>query len=583
MIVVYIGPRASVAGVRDAVGEHARWLGVPTQELQPGTGAEPVVYAAWDPRGVDDEGRRLVIGPPTGGGPVGHPPAEDPLGDSVARIHIDVRPAEASVFADVPVATSLQVVHADFAGGWLLTDDLRLVRRLLRPALAEASLQALLKWGSVPAPFTVLEGVSRVPPGTTLSYDGRTRQQRTTSPWQARAGVLRAERPAVSLEEAAAQYIEALDPILARLPAGSTLLFSGGTDTPYLATRLAHLGVTDLHLVHLEFREMPDETEVATAFARILGYPFHRRVLEPAHALRVLEQAARLWPSPFGDTSLIAGHAVMEMALGLGSRVVIDATGPYGFRPRQVRGWTLPARLLPGPAVALAAWLYRTTTVWHSEPSGFEKLLRAGARLHGVPLPHAATVQNLLDGIAYAVPGEVAGRMAAAMDAVIEELPGGRRGREAFETAEIVHVHANRWLAKLTGPASAAGASIMTPFLNDRLIGLRLRTINEPWQDAYKVPLRMAMTERLPADLVYRPKSPFITPMAAVLALPEVREQVAAAIEPGSPLGDLVRPAPVGWLLAQAAKGRLPSTRQAGFLWTLAFAGRWLRDTGQAP
>ncbi len=111
----------------------------------------------------------------------------------------------------------------------------------------------------VPAPRTILRGVRKLAPGTTLSIDaeGRTSERRY---WQ-----LTATRPQTPRSEP--EWIEAIHAALRRavekrlavadVPVG--VLLSGGLDSSLLVALLAEAGVEDLRTFSIGFEDQPEE------------------------------------------------------------------------------------------------------------------------------------------------------------------------------------------------------------------------------------------------------------------------------------------------------------------------------------
>ncbi|MBI3774649.1 MAG: N-acetylglutaminylglutamine amidotransferase [Gammaproteobacteria bacterium] len=111
----------------------------------------------------------------------------------------------------------------------------------------------------VPAPHTILNGVRKLAPATTLTFDrrGQVTEQRY---WQ-----LQAQRPAQERSEA--DWIEALRAklketvdrhrMIADVPVG--VLLSGGLDSSLLVGLLADHDVTNLHTFSIGFEDVPEE------------------------------------------------------------------------------------------------------------------------------------------------------------------------------------------------------------------------------------------------------------------------------------------------------------------------------------
>ena len=113
--------------------------------------------------------------------------------------------------------------------------------------------------GVVPAPHTILKGIRKLPPATTMmiSRGGETRERRY---WQ-----LHAERPVVARSEQ--EWIDAIHESLreavrkrlmvADVPVG--VLLSGGLDSSLLVALLAEAGVKDLLTFSIGFEDQPEE------------------------------------------------------------------------------------------------------------------------------------------------------------------------------------------------------------------------------------------------------------------------------------------------------------------------------------
>jgi hypothetical protein len=326
----------------------------------------------------------------------------------------------------------------------------------------------------------------------------------------------------------------------------------------------------------MSFPDAPAETVAAREIARHLCLRFHEVPFDAAHATEVLGCAGREWPDPVGDTSIVVAHRVAEAALQLGARGLVDGTA--GGTADNRRRTSMRLARVPELGSRLAAAIYSRSGVWRRESGRLERALRLGASAH-VPLPAGALVQNSLDGIAYGVPRDVGRELAAAIARPVEAFPGGPLSRDAFAVTALVQQGAGRWAAKTLGPASHSGVPAVIPFLAGEVCVAKLLTMDGPWTGGASKPLfRMELERHLPRELVYRGKHAFMAPMRQVMAVARVRDAVAAAVEPGRPLAAYVRPTIVHRLLADAQAGRPLGSKQAGFMWTLAFTDRWLRD-----
>ena len=111
----------------------------------------------------------------------------------------------------------------------------------------------------IPAPRTILHGIRKLPPATTLTIDANG-QETSRVYWQ-----LRAERPEVPRDEQ--EWVDAIHEALqlavrrrldvADVPVG--VLLSGGLDSSLLVALLAESGVHDLRTFSVGFEDQPEE------------------------------------------------------------------------------------------------------------------------------------------------------------------------------------------------------------------------------------------------------------------------------------------------------------------------------------
>ncbi len=168
----------------------------------------------------------------------------------------------------------------------------------------------------VPAPRTVLAGVRKLAPATTLTItaDGRQRERRY---WQ-----LRAQRPAVPLDEV--QWTEAIHAALRTATRNRLLiadvkvgvLLSGGLDSSLLVGLLAEAGVRDLMTFSIGFEDTPEERgsefEYSDLVARHFGTRHHRYRIPNSEVLRRLPEAVACMSEPMVAQDAVAFYLLAE-------------------------------------------------------------------------------------------------------------------------------------------------------------------------------------------------------------------------------------------------------------------------------
>jgi asparagine synthase (glutamine-hydrolysing) len=175
---------------------------------------------------------------------------------------------------------------------------------------------AYLAFNSIPAPMTIFSEARKLPPGSTLAWEGgsisvsRYARPRPVPAERARRG------PAGSL---AAELLEALRDstrahLVADVPVG--VLLSGGVDSAGLTALAAAEAGEPLKTFSIGFEESGfDELERARLVADRYGTDHHELVLSP-DAVELLPKLVEAFDEPFGDSSAVPTYLVSELAAG---------------------------------------------------------------------------------------------------------------------------------------------------------------------------------------------------------------------------------------------------------------------------
>jgi len=169
---------------------------------------------------------------------------------------------------------------------------------------------------SVPAPHTILKGIRKLEPGTTMTVDadGRTSERRY---W-----TLKAQRPAVPKTEQ--EWTEAIRAALchavkthldiADVKVG--VLLSGGLDSSLLVALLAEQGVPDLMSFSIGFEDQPEERgnefESSDAVARHFGTRHHQYAIPNSEVLRRLPEAIDCMAEPMVSQDVVSFYLLSE-------------------------------------------------------------------------------------------------------------------------------------------------------------------------------------------------------------------------------------------------------------------------------
>ncbi len=268
--------------------------------------------------------------------------------------------------------------YAQCGSTFLFGSELKALRRhpAFRPRLHRGAVALYLQHGYIPAPYSIYEGVFKLPPGTILEVvaDGEVRKSSQVF-WSLKDVVERGRT--VRFVQGEAEAEEQLDALIrdaverrmvADVPVGAFL--SGGIDS---STVVGHMQAASARPVRTfaigfsegEFNEAPYAREVA----RHLGTEHLEFIVRPEEARDVIPQLAGQYDEPFGDSSAIPTFLVSRLTRqhvkvclsGDGGDELFGGYQRYAFIEaafRQVRGWPGWMRAAAAVVVPRLPWRY---------------------------------------------------------------------------------------------------------------------------------------------------------------------------------------------------------------------------------
>ncbi len=199
--------------------------------------------------------------------------------------------------------------------------------------------------GVVPAPYTILQGIRKLPPAHWLLIDPQGKQT------QHRYWRLTATRPAEPMNDA--QWLEAIHQKLraavrrrhevADVPVG--VLLSGGLDSSLLVALLAECGASDIHTFSVGFEDAPEEAGSEFEYSDQVAERYatrHRRYCIPnAEVLQRLPEAVDAMAEPmFGQDAvafyLLAEQVSKEIKVVQSGQGADEVFGGYFWYPRML-------------------------------------------------------------------------------------------------------------------------------------------------------------------------------------------------------------------------------------------------------
>ena len=252
----------------------------------------------------------------------------------------------------------------------------------------ERAVHEYLALGYVPDPSCIFQGVYKLPPGHVLTWDAD-RGVETRRYWSP----VRPEAP-VADEREAVQELERLiaDAVGSHLEADVPLgaFLSGGIDSSTVVAQMMQLSSARVETFSIGFEDPAfNEAPHAASVARALGTKHTELIVRP-DADAMVEQVARTYDEPFGDSSALPTMLVSQLAR---RHVTVALSGDGG--DELFGGYTRYAELerrreLPGFARAIARGV---AVLLPQSAFGRNRLLDLGRGKRG---RYAATVAQAL-------------------------------------------------------------------------------------------------------------------------------------------------------------------------------------------
>ena len=230
------------------------------------------------------------------------------------------------------------------------------------------ALALLLRHNYIPAPYSIYQGIHKLPPGTFLRLDGGQRDVEPVPYWSL-AEV--AERGmAQPFAGSDAEALDALErhlgsavcgQMVADVPLGA--LLSGGIDSTVISALMQASSSRPVRTFTIGFDEKQyDEAAHARAVAAHLGTDHTELRLSGGDALALVPQLPAMYDEPFADSSQLPTHLVMKLArqhvtVALSGDAGDEMFGGYNRYFLGPKTWDRIRWMPPALRRAVGAWL----------------------------------------------------------------------------------------------------------------------------------------------------------------------------------------------------------------------------------
>ena len=371
------------------------------------------------------------------------------------------------------------------------------------------AVRLFLKYGYIPAPLTIFQGIRKLEPGHALTS---TPQGTTLARYWDPLPFARANRTWTT-EDAEAELERHLSTAveqrrIADVPLGAFL--SGGIDSSLVVALMQEQSASRVRTFSIRFENPAfNEADHAAAVAAHLGTDHSEQLCDERTLLDVVDRLPDMFDEPFGDSSAIPTYVVSAMAR---QQVTVALSGDGGdelffgyprYRHFVDSRWVLA---LPRPARELGAFVaarmggrrqQRVADVLRAEEGdAYEAFIswctpRQIAACTGHPSPRAPLYQDMLDSTADCRPD-----LRCQLFDLVSYLP-------------------DDILTKVDRASMAVGLETRSPLLDHRVVefALSLPAVLKSQGGQTKWLLRWLLYKRVPRSLLERPKMGFGVPL----------------------------------------------------------------------
>jgi asparagine synthase (glutamine-hydrolysing) len=441
--------------------------------------------------------------------------------------------------------------------------------------LDRSSLAAYLRYGYVPAPATIIDGVSKLEPATVLVWeDGAVTTTRYWTPTFAQA-------TATSLDESAEHALALLtEAVRIRLrsdvPFG--VFLSGGIDSSIVTALMAKQteGAVRTFSIGFEDRSL-DELPYARQVSQHYGTD-HVEAVVGLDVVELLPALAATFDEPFADGSAVPTYRVAQLA-SASLKVILTGDGgdeAFGGYDRYATverlGWL---ERIPRRSTKAAALIADALEATRLSPRSSARA-RAASRLGGLSPGERYEAMMSIFSATEAV--RFMGADARTADGYVAERFGPTEAdiRDRARLADLLTYLPEDLLVKMDRTTMANSLEARSPLLDQEVVafGSSLPIDHKIQGSTTKVLLRRVARDLIPGDLAVRRKQGFAVPMDDWFrhGLGDVFMQTVLASDAASRKHlDL---APAGQLLERHRRGAAENGKK---LWTLLMFELWGR------
>ncbi|BAZ86760.1 asparagine synthase (glutamine-hydrolyzing) [Dolichospermum compactum] len=412
-----------------------------------------------------------------------------------------------------------------------------------QPEINRDALDLFLRFSYIPEPYSIYQGIYKLPPATLLSWNGKTTDPQPVTYWSAKTV---AESGVAYLftgsENEAIVHLEVLlkDAVkmrmLADVPLGAFL--SGGIDSSTIVALMQAQSQQPVKTFSIGFHEQNyNEAEYAKSVARHLGTDHTELYVTANETMGVIPKLPSLYDEPFADPSQVPTFLVSQLAR---NHVTVSLSGDGGdelfagykryFLARSIwqkMGW-IPQTVRYSTAKALTSVSSQT---WNRGFEGVNAILPAklnlGDKLHKLADVLAVSSPDIMYAglVSHLKESEKVVIGSSELSTVVSDCNFGSslpNFTERMMYWDLINYLPGDILVKLDRATMGVSLEGRIPFLDHRVVefawqiplSMKIRGNKGKWL------LRQVLYKYVPRELIERPKMGFGIPIGAWLRGP---------------------------------------------------------------
>ena len=384
----------------------------------------------------------------------------------------------------------------------------------LERVIDREALDLFLQHQYVPSPWTILKGVSKLPPASVLTWDGgEPHIERYWSPSYEPKDV----RPHEELVEEGLSLIREAVRLRLRSDVPVGVFLSGGMDSSVVTALMAEQSVEPVRTFSIGFEDQSfDELGYARAVADRYG-TVHSEEIVSLDAIELLPHLAEHYDEPFADSSAVPTFRVSQLA-ARHLKVVLTGDGGDetfgGYSRYRVNGIFGTLDLVPTPLLVAAARAGRLVTRPLGPQSRTQRRLRIAEGLFGHSPDERYVAQ--MTSIASDTRGRLMRDRNGTARYLLDVLRAGPTDPiDRLLRADLLTYLPEDLLVKMDRATMANSLEARSPLLDHKLVEFvaRLPVENKIDGKTTKVLLRAIAKRLMPAAHIDRPKMGFAAPI----------------------------------------------------------------------